>query len=284
MRVAIVGMGAIGHVVERALRGRAELLPVDRTRAPLGDEAARVDAAVVCVKTHGTSWAADVARRVLARDGVAITIQNGLGNYEQLRDAVGEERAAVGVIYVGARLDERGELQATGAGRVELGLPTGEGPRRALASLAEALRAGGMTVSVVDDAWPSVWRKLVTNAAVNPVSALFGLLNAELLADETASRVADGLAREVARVATATGVAIEEEDAVRWWRDMAQLTGANRSSMLQDVEAGRATEVDAICGAVSREGQRLGIDAPLNRSMALLVEALCRDAPAPART
>lgn len=268
-------MGAIGHVVERALTGQVtRLVRIDRTRAPLRPEETAVDVAVVCVKTHGTAWAAGVAARILAHDGMAITIQNGLGNYEALAGTVGEERAAVGVIYVGARLDEHGELHATGPGRVELGRPRGAGPRRAFDKLVAALGGGGMTVTPKDDAWPSVWRKLVTNAAVNPTTALFGYTNAELLADIATSRVADGLAVEVARVATAAGVAMNEDEARRWWRDMAALTGANRSSMLQDVQAGRPTEVDAICGAVHREGERRGVSAPLNQAMTVLVSAL----------
>ena len=80
-----------------------------------------MDVAVVCVKTLGTPWAADVAHRILSRDGVVLTIQNGLGNYETLVAAVGEGRVAVGVIYVGARL-ENGKLWATGPGKVELGV------------------------------------------------------------------------------------------------------------------------------------------------------------------
>jgi 2-dehydropantoate 2-reductase len=228
----------------------------------------------VAVKSHGTAWAAQIAQRVVARDGVAITLQNGLGNYEVLRDAIGEARAAVGVIYVGARLDGAGTLHATGPGRVVLGRPGGTAPQARLEALGALLAGGGMTVEVVDDPWPSVWRKVVTNAAVNPTTALLGALNSELARDIPASRIADGLAREVARVATAAGVDVSEDDAVKWWREMAELTGANRSSMLQDVEAKRATEIDAICGAVYREGQRRGVEAPLNQAMTLLVSAL----------
>jgi 2-dehydropantoate 2-reductase len=274
VRIAVIGFGAIGHVIERALHGRAELLIVDRTRAPLVGGEKPADAAVICVKTPGTAWAVEVAQHVVARDGVAITIQNGLGNYETLAAAVGERCAAVGVIYVGARLDESGALHATGGGRAELGYPMGTPSRPKLDALAELLRAGGMTVTVVEDPWSSVWKKVVTNAAVNPTSALLGRGNTQLLEDPAASRIADGLAREVARVATAAGTAISDEDAVKWWRDMAQLTGANRSSMLQDVEAKRITEIDAICGAVYREGQRRGVEAPLNQAMTLLVSAL----------
>ncbi len=268
-------MGAIGHVVERALVGQvSRIVPIDRTKAPLRPDQGPVDVAVVCVKTHGTAWAADVAGRILAPDGTAITIQNGLGNHEALVAAVGEDRATVGVIYVGARLDERGALHATGAGRVELGRPRGTAPRRAFEALAAALGRGGMTVTATDDAWPSVWRKVATNAAVNPTTALLGYTNAELLADAAGARVADVLASEVARVATAAGVAMSQDEARRWWREMAALTGANRSSMLQDVQAGRQTEVDAICGAVHREGEKRGVAAPLNQSMTLLVGAL----------
>ena len=273
MRVAILGMGAIGHVVLRALHGRADVVKVDRTHAPLREGEGSVEAAIVTTKAPGTEWAAEIAAKLLTPDGLALTIQNGLGNYEKLVEHVGHERAAVGVIYVGAQMVE-GELRATGPGKVELARPPGAEPRAKLEQLAQLLGAGGMDVTVVDDPWPAVWRKIVTNAAVNPLSALIRRTNAELLTDPSASRVADCLAREVARVATAAGIHISEDDAVKQWRAMAALTGATRSSMLQDVEAGRPTEIEAISGAVAREGERRGVAAPLNQAMALLVASL----------
>ncbi len=275
MRVAILGMGAIGHVVARALDGRAELVKVDRTKSPLREGEAPVDAAIVTTKTPGTAWAAEIASKILMPDGVALTIQNGLGNYEELVEHVGRERAAVGVIYVGAQM-VNGELRATGAGKVELGRPVATRSRMKLDELGRLLREGSMDVTVVDDAWPAVWRKVVTNAAVNPLTALIRSTNADLLADAPASRVADCIAREVARVATASGVRIGEDEAVKQWRAMAALTGVNRSSMLQDVEAGRPTEIEAISGAVAREGERRGVAAPLNQAMTLLVSSLPR--------
>ena len=273
MRVAILGMGAIGHVVARALEGRAELVEVDRTRAPLRPGEPPVEAAVVATKTPGTEWAANVAAKIIAPDGVALTVQNGLGNYEILADHVGHERVTAGVIYVGAAMVD-GRLRATGPGKIELGRPESAAPRAWLEELASLLGAGGMDVTVVDDPWPSVWRKLVTNAAVNPLTALMRKTNADLLADPAAALVADGLAREVARVASAYGVTLAQDEAVEQWRSMAALTGSNRSSMLQDVEAGRPTEVDAINGAVYRHGELRGVAAPLNQAMTLLVSSL----------
>src|SRR2546428_2406217 len=190
MRVAILGMGAIGHVVARALDGRAELVKVDRTRAPLREGEAPVDVAIVTTKTPGTAWAAGIAAKILARDGVGLTIQNGLGNYETLVEHLGAERAAVGVIYVGAQL-VNGELRATGPGKVELGRPAAAASRARLDELARFLRAGGMDVTVVDDPWPAVGRKVVTNAAVKPPTPLIPRTKPDLPPGSPAAPLAD---------------------------------------------------------------------------------------------
>jgi len=268
MRVAIIGMGAIGHVVAKALEGRVEILRVDRTKAPLRGGEAAVALALVTTKTFGTEWAAEQAARVLARDGLAITLQNGLGNHEILAARLGAERAGIGVIYVGAQLRPDGSLFATGPGRVELG------HGRHVDELARLLAAGGMTVTVVRDPWRAVWTKVLVNAAMNPTTALLSCTNGALLDHPAGRPLADEIARETARVATAAGVPIGDEDGIRAWREIARTLGANRSSMLQDVEARRTTEVDAINGAVAREGARRGIAAPLNDAMRVLVESL----------
>src|SRR3989442_10388537 len=141
-------MGAIGHVVSRALDGRAELVTIDRTRAPLRDDERPVEAAVVTTKTPGTPWAADVAAKILASDGVALTIQNGLGNYETLVAAVGPDRGAVGVIYVGAQLAGGGP-RAAGPGKGEGGRPPGSVSRERPGALGRLLAAGAKTVAAV---------------------------------------------------------------------------------------------------------------------------------------
>ena len=224
-------------MVARALSGRG--IGEGRSHArPLREDEAPVDAAIVTTKTPGTEWAAQVAAQILAPGGVALTIQNGLGNYEKLVEHVGRERAAVGVIYVGAQM-VNGDLRATGPGKVELGRPPGAAPRGKLDELARLLGAGGMDVTVVDDAWPAVWRKIVTNAAVNPLSALIRRTNAELLTDPSASRVADCVAREVARVATASGVPIRRGRGGAAVARMDALTGANRSRCSRTSRAGR---------------------------------------------
>src|SRR5438445_8766881 len=157
MRIAILGMGAIGHVMARALEGhpKVDLVRIDRTAAPLRADEPPVDVAIVATKTPGTEWAANVAGKLLANDGVALTIQNGLGNYETLAEHVGHERAAVGVIYVGAQLVD-GELRATGPGTLELGRPSGGKPRADLEALRMPLAGAGRAVCRVHHPGPYV--------------------------------------------------------------------------------------------------------------------------------
>lgn len=275
MRVAIVGMGAVGHLMARALEGRADLTRVDRWTAPLTAGIAPVEALLVTTKTPGTNWAAGVAARVLAPDGVALTIQNGLGNAEILAERLGPQRVARGVIYVGVQLFADGTLSATGAGRLEIGKPPAPAARSELDRLATLLRAGGVTVEMLDDLAGVVWRKLVVNCAVNPTTALLACTHEELLQHATACRLADAIARETVRVAAAAGVSLGENFALRHWREVVSSCSANPySSMLQDVLAGRETEVEAINGAVARFAAQHGVPAPLNGAMATLVKAL----------
>jgi 2-dehydropantoate 2-reductase len=275
MRVAVVGMGAVGHLIANALDGRAFVLAVDRWTAPLPRDAPRVDALLVTAKTPGTGWAAGVAAQILSAEGIAVTIQNGLGNMEILAELVGRDRVARGVTYVGAQLYADGSLVATGAPHLEIGQPPSPAARQALARVVEALRRGGVRVDVLDDLDAVVWRKLIVNCAVNPTTAILGCTHEELLALPTATRIADAIALETTRIARAAGVALTDEFALQHWRSTVRGFSANpRSSMLQDVMNGHETEVDAISGGVVREARRLGLSAPLNEAMLQLVGAL----------
>jgi 2-dehydropantoate 2-reductase len=274
MRVAILGMGAIGLVVARALEGRADLVKVDRTQAPLRDGEAPVDAAIITTKTPGTRWAALQAAHVLAPDGVALTIQNGLGNHEILVEHLGRSRVALGVIYVGAGFRADGSHYATGAGRIQLARPPGAESAKRLDVLMDLLRAGSVQVEVVADPWPVVWRKLIANAVMNAPSAIFDATYSDIAGDPAKALLSDALARESAAIAGAAGFPSSEEDAIAAWRAIAGAMPEHRSSMHADLRRGRETEIDAINGALVREAARRGMAAPLNESMTIIVSAL----------
>ncbi|HEY3313329.1 MAG TPA: 2-dehydropantoate 2-reductase [Anaerolineales bacterium] len=226
------------------------------------------DLALVLVKAWQTGRAAQQLAQCLPQNGLALTLQNGLGNREILSASLGAQRVMLGVTTTGATLLGPGLVRMGGEGDTSLEAH----PRSA--EVSELFRSAGMQVEIVADANSLVWGKLVVNAAINPLSALLGLPNGELLERPTARLVMAALARETASVASALGVHLPFADPVAMAEEVARRTARNRSSMFQDVKRGAPTEIDAICGAVVRAGERRGVPAPVNWSMWQLVSAL----------
>jgi 2-dehydropantoate 2-reductase len=237
--------------------------PVATARAEDGGPA---DLVLVLVKSHQTAKVAPLAARSAGASGTVVTLQNGLGNREILAAASGRPVVA-GVTTIGATLLGPGEVRAL-AGRVTIGAEpdTTESAHR----LASLLRRGGIEVHTTPDLAPVAWAKLAVNCSVNPLTALAGCPNGALLEDEASREAIRVAAREVGAVAAARGIHLLEE-AGEWALRMARDTGTNRSSMLQDVERGAPTEIDALCGAVSREGRERGVPTPVNRELWRLV-------------
>jgi 2-dehydropantoate 2-reductase len=206
----------------------------------------------------------------LAGGGVAVTLQNGLGNLEKLAARLGERRASLGVTTSGATLLGPGRIRAGGDGVTHLA------GREDLAPLAELLGRAGFVVQASDDVEGMAWGKAVINAAINPVAALLRIPNGELLSPDRAGawEISREAASEAAAVAAARGVRLPFADAPGQVAEVLRRTATNRSSMLQDVERGRPTEVDAINGAIVAEGERLGVPTPVNRLLWNLVRSL----------
>jgi 2-dehydropantoate 2-reductase len=166
-------------------------------------------------------------------------------------------------------------LHATSDCEIETGRPVDPVAADALERLATVLRASGIGVHIFDDVGSAVWRKLIVNCSVNPVTALLTCTHEELLVHPTGTRLVDALATETARVARAIGVDISAEFATAHWREVVTRFSSNpRSSMLQDVLLNRETEIDALSGAVSALAEGLGVAVPLNRAVTELIRPL----------
>jgi 2-dehydropantoate 2-reductase len=227
-----------------------------------------VNMALVLVKSWQTERAAAQLATCLADDGVALTLQNGLGNLDQLQAALGPERAALGVTTVGATLLGPAHVRLGGMGPTYLA----QHPR--LESLADLMQRSGFEVRLAQDLEGLVWGKLAVNAGINPLTALQQMENAGVLEHPEARALATAAAREVAAVAAARGTRLPFADVGEETLTVAARTGHNRSSMYQDILRGAPTEVDAICGAVVREGERLGVPTPVNWTLWQMVRVL----------
>ena len=225
-------------------------------------------AAIVLVKSWQTERAARQLKECLADDGLAITLQNGLGNREILVKELGKSRVALGTITIGATLLGPGLVKAGGDGTISIEA------HPALCPIEEALKSAKFKVQVVDDALSMVWSKLIINAAINPLTALLKVPNGELLERPAARELMCALAQEAASVASAEKANLPFRDPVAFVEEVARKTAGNHSSMLQDIQRGAPTEIDAICGAVVRAGQRHHIPTPINYACWQLVLAL----------
>ena len=224
--------------------------------------------ALVLVKAWQTERAARQLKECLAEDGLAVTLQNGLGNYDTLTHNLGLNRVALGSTTTGATLLGPGLARAGGEGIISIER------HQALAPIEAALRSANFNVHVVDDAQSLVWGKLVVNAAINPLTALLRVQNGELLNRPSAREMMGKLACETAEAARAENIQLPFDDPIAVAEDVARKTAANQSSMLQDVLRNAPTEIDAICGAVVKAAQKHGIETPANWICWQLVRAL----------
>jgi 2-dehydropantoate 2-reductase len=224
--------------------------------------------AIVLVKSWQTERVARQLKLSLADDGHALTLQNGLGNRETLTRDLGADRVSLGVTTTGATLLAPGLVRTGGDGIISIE------QNQALASLEAALRSSNFNLQIVKDAQSLIWGKLVINAAINPLTALLRIPNGELLARPIIRKMMASLASETAEVAAAEHVRLPFSNPISAVEDIARKTAKNHSSMFQDVRRGARTEIDAICGAVTKRAEFHGIDTPYNRTCWQLVRAL----------
>jgi 2-dehydropantoate 2-reductase len=224
--------------------------------------------ALVLVKAWQTERVAGQLKKCLVEDGLAITLQNGLGNRETLAQSLGMNRVALGVTTTGATLLGPGLVREGGEGIISIE------QHQALDPIEAALKSAKFNVEVVEDAQSLIWGKLVINAAINPLTALLRIPNGGLLERPSARELMRALANEAAKVAEAEKIHLPFPDPILAAEEVAIKTAANHSSMLQDVLRAAPTEIDAICGAVVKTGRKHNIDTPVNWACWKLVSAL----------
>lgn len=299
MRVVILGLGAMGSLfagrltplVDTVMVGNwPEQLAVLQTHGltvvqPDGqrqeikvratsqwEQVGPADLVLVLVKSWQTERAAGQATRILTEAGLALTLQNGLGNLERLARATGWDRAALGVTSEGATMLGPGLVRHAGHGRTHLATTRATIGR--LEVVARLLNQAGFAVELVDNAEGLVWGKVAVNAGINPLTALLQVPNGFLARHKGARKIMVQAAQEAAAVAHAQGIHLPYSDAGAQAMAVAEATASNLSSMAQDAARGASTEIEAICGQIVARGQQLQVPTPTNEVLLNLVRAL----------
>lgn len=299
MKVCVIGAGAMGSVFgARLARAGHEVTFVDtwaehvrainesgllvdgidgevrvRARALAAPPAGLgADLAMIWTDANNTRRAAQTAAAVLAADGFAVTLQNGIGNVETLVEALGKPRVAAGSSMCSAAMRAPGHASFTHMGMTSVGeIDGGVSPR--VERLRAALADAGFEARVHPDIMSLVWSKFAHNCAVNAICATTGLRVGELARVPALDRFQDRIIDEILAVTAARGIALEPPDfrahvKDHCWRKF------NRPSMLQHIESGKPTEIDALNARLVEEGRRLGVPTPYNDALACLLKGV----------
>jgi len=301
MKIGIVGAGAMGSVYG-AILGDAgnEVWLLDvwrehieavrargiRVEGASGDRTVRVNATldageggvcelvIVATKAMDTEAAVKNAAPMIGPDTLVLTIQNGLGNAESMERLVGPKSLLVGIAGgFGASVVAPGHVHHDGWEAIHLGEFSGRITDR-LKMVAEVWEKAGFRIQVFDDIQPLIWGKLIGNVGFSAVCTVTGQRVGQVLRNPWTWALVEANVREAFAVAQAKKIRLAYDDPVRWVREFGGKIPNAMPSMLQDVLAGRRTEIDSLNGAVAREAELLGIPAPTNTAVTLLVKAL----------
>ena len=294
MRIGIVGGGALGTLFGQRLARDNEVLLLERKReivAAVRDAGVRVDgegrpvrvtaesrdlfgAQVLFVFVRATDTLRALRPFAAALDPAAaiVSLQNGLGNEEAIKTALGGTiPLVIGATTESALTVGPGEVRRVGEGTTVLG-SAGASPE-VCNRVARLLVDAGFRASTAYDIRPHLWGKLIANAAINPVAALLGKPNGVVLTDEHAGEVARSLAQEAATVANAMRIPLPFSDPWSYVRTIVEQTADLDNSMLNDLRAAAPTEIDFINGAVVAAGRRAAVPTPYNETLTALVKA-----------
>lgn len=296
MRITIIGSGALACLFGAHLSTAAQVCLLGTWKEALttierrgirvdyasGSVTARVmsttdenaaypsDLVLVLVKGWQTERAAQQASRVLDKRGLAITLQNGLGNYETLEAWVGPGQASLGVTTQGAEIISPGYIRHAGGGDTHLGITDHTSER--LYKVAELLNISGIPTRLTNALDQVQWGKLAASAGINALTALLRIPNGELLTRPDAEQLMLAATRETVAVAKAKGITLPF-DPDHHVREVVRATALNHSSMYQDIARQAPTEIDTINEAIVHEAAAVGLSAPVNKMLAQLVRA-----------
>jgi len=289
MKVAIIGPGALGclfaarltqsgvrttlvdYRADRAARLRVSGITLEddsgshlvRLGSVTAHPPAGQDLVIVLTKAYSTN-----ALRFPV-DTPVLTLQNGLGNVEILGRAVGSAHVLAGTTCEAALLLGEGRVRHTGCGVTTIGSWTSCSPSKAIDILGNA----GFTVELTETPGMKIWEKAVINAGINPLTGLLDVPNGKLMEIPEVRQLLRDLVVEAAKVASTEGYRFEYS-LVERTEEVCEQTAANISSMLQDIRAGKPTEIDAISGQIVRRAQEVSLPTPRTRMVWQLVKGL----------
>jgi len=240
------------------------------------DEIGKADLVMVCVKSRDTAEAGLIAEVLMGSNTLVLTLQNGIGNAEQLVEMLGRDRIVVGATMMGAIVLEPGNVMFGGLKPTYLAPWNSDEGKKCVDVVAALLKQAGFPLQINDNAYSLLWSKLALHAGINAVTAITRVTNGQLVDFDETRQLAQMAVQEVETVMKAAGIPSLYSDVFGELLAFAESMREHESSMFQDVLNKRKTEVDSINGAVVKAGKELGVPTPVNEVLTLLLKGIER--------
>lgn len=257
-----------GLLLER--EGQTRRVRVKATTDP--DHIDPVDLVIIFVKSNHTDAAARTAGHLMNPDSMVLTLQNGMGNADAISSVINPLQVVSGTTSHGATVLGPGKIRHAGIGPTVIGMWAGDN-LNPVQRIADTFAIAGIETEISDDIRSVVWAKLLINVGINAITALTGIENGQMLDLKATQELCRAAVAEAMAVARKQGVRIRA-DAAEHVLQVARTTGPNRSSMGQDVDHKRQTEIGVINGVIVDEARKAGLDAPVNQTLTALIETL----------
>lgn len=296
MEILVFGAGAIGSLfggllsqkydvtllsrklyadaVERnglRIRGKTNLIVYPKARVNINHS---YDLILLTVKSYATEEAAKQIKKSISENTIVLSLQNGLGNESLLAKYIGKRHLLKGLTSHGVIYLKPGVIYHSGIGETVIGELDGKITERVV-RIAEIFDSVGIKTTAAKNIEAEMWVKVIINACINPLTAVTNLRNSAILKIPELRNLSRAICREAVEVANrSTNVKLLYKCTIRKVENVARLTAENKSSMLQDIENKRRTEIDFINGKIVELGRKYQIDTPVNSALVALVKSI----------
>ncbi len=300
MKIAIIGSGAMGSLIGGLLKESGEYVylydiwkeHIDEIRkhglkiVGLGgerfvhidatdniEEIGAIDLIIIFVKSYNTEVAAKEAKIITSENTIVLTLQNGLGNIDILQKILGRENVIAGTTAQGATLLAPGVVKYTGYGDVFIGELDGKKTER-VEKVIHIFNKAKINTKFTDNVEGLIWTKLLVNLAINAPATILRIKNGELVKHNCSKSLMKQIIDESLEIVNKKEIKLVYPDILKEIYNIANKTSDNINSMFQDILKGKMTEIDFLNGAIVKEGQKLGVQTPVNQAITNIIKCI----------
>ncbi len=296
-KVYIIGVGAIGgaygsRIMEncpetlRVISGGARFdnyvengVYVNGQKVPFtyqrpGETVGNADLILIAVKNHHLDQTIEDMRSLVGRDTIILSLLNGITSEDKIGAVFGMDKMLYSFCVGTDAVRDNTNIRFTNIGRIVFGDRAASASSAKVHAVSTYFDRAKLPYTVPDDIIRELWWKFMLNVGINQVSAILRAPYGSFAKEGFARDLMTDASREVIEIAKKAGIGLTENDIQKYIRVISALSPDGKTSMYQDVEAGRKTEVEIFSGAVYELGQRYGVPTPVNDLLYRFIKAI----------